>query len=111
MTAPPQCLIASEAAVKKHGLTPTARITGMASAGCAAARHGHRPGAVDAEADGALWLKIGDFDVIELNEASLHRRWLACGNSGFPTTPSTLIRTAAPLRWAIRSACRERGLR
>ncbi len=40
-------ILASEAAVKKHGLTPRARILGMASAGGAAAHHGHRPGAVD----------------------------------------------------------------
>ena len=46
-------IIASEAAVKAHGLTPRARILGMASAGGAAAHHGHRPGAGDAEADGA----------------------------------------------------------
>ena len=46
-------IVASEAAVKAHGLTPRARILGMASAGGAAAHHGHRPGAVDAQADGA----------------------------------------------------------
>ena len=46
-------IIASEAAVKEHGLTPRARILGMASAGGAAAHHGHRPGAGDAQADGA----------------------------------------------------------
>ncbi len=41
-------ILASEAAAKKHGLTPRARVLGMASAGGAAAHHGHRPGAVDA---------------------------------------------------------------
>ena len=49
-------ILASEAAVKKHGLTPRARILGLASAGGAAAHHGHRPGAGDAQADGAAWL-------------------------------------------------------
>ena len=48
-------IVASEAAVKAHGLTPRARILGMAAAGGAAAHHGHRPGAVDAQADGAPW--------------------------------------------------------
>ena len=43
----------------------------------AAAHHGHRPGAGDAEADGAAGLKIGDFDVIELNEAFASQA-LAC---------------------------------
>ena len=45
-------ILASEAAVKKHGLTPRARILGMAVGRRAAAHHGHRPGAVDAQADG-----------------------------------------------------------
>ena len=46
-------ILASEDAAKAHGLTPRARILGMASAGGAAADHGHRPGAVDQQADGA----------------------------------------------------------
>ena len=41
-------IVASEAAAKQHGLTPRAQILGMASAGGAAAHHGHRPGAGDA---------------------------------------------------------------
>jgi 3-oxoadipyl-CoA thiolase len=43
----------------------------------AAAHHGHRAGAVDAQADGAAGLKIGDFDLIEINEA-FASQGLAC---------------------------------
>lgn len=45
-------ILASEAAVKKHGLTPRAHPrTGLGRG--AAAHHGHRPGARDPQADGA----------------------------------------------------------
>ena len=46
-------IIASEAAAKKHGLTPLCAHHRHGVGRRAAARHGHRPGAVDAEADGA----------------------------------------------------------
>ena len=46
-------ILASEAAVKKHGLTPRARILGPRLGRGAAAHHGHRPGTGDQEADGA----------------------------------------------------------
>ena len=46
-------ILASEAAVKKHGLKPRARIARHGDGGRAAAHHGHRPGAGDPEADGA----------------------------------------------------------
>ena len=62
-------IIASEDAAKRHGLTPRARVVGDGDRRRAAAHHGHRPGAGDAEAAGALGLKLGDIDVIELNEA------------------------------------------
>jgi acetyl-CoA acetyltransferase len=35
---------------ERHGLTPRARVVGMATAGRGAAHHGHRPGAGHAEA-------------------------------------------------------------
>ena len=105
-------IIASEAAVKKHGLTPRARITRHGVGRRAAARHGHRPGAVDPEADGAA--RAEDRRLrrdraergVRLAGAGLPAPARAC-----PTTPSTSIRTAARSRSAIRSACRARGLR
>src|SRR6201989_2729662 len=70
-------LIASEAAVKKHGLTPTARITGMASAGVPPRVMGIGPVPSTQKLMARLGLKIGDFDVIELNEAFASQA-LAC---------------------------------
>ena len=46
-------LLADEATAAKNGLTPKARIVGMADGRCGAAHHGHRPGAGDAEGAGA----------------------------------------------------------
>ena len=62
-------LIASEAAVKKHGLTPVARIAGMATAGVPPRVMGIGPVPATQKLMARLGLKIGDFDVIELNEA------------------------------------------
>jgi acetyl-CoA acyltransferase len=63
-------LLASADAVRRYGLEPLARVGGGGGGGRAPAPHGHRPGAGQREADGpARKLAIGDFDVIELNEA------------------------------------------
>jgi len=70
-------LIASEAAVKKHGLTPTARITGMASAGVPPRVMGIGPVPSTRKLMERYGLKIDDFDVIELNEAFASQA-LAC---------------------------------
>ena len=70
-------LIASEAAVKKYGLKPLARITGMASAGVPPRVMGIGPVPSTRKLMERLRLKIGDFDVIELNEAFASQA-LAC---------------------------------
>ncbi len=70
-------LIASEAAVKKHGLTPQARIIGMASAGVPPRVMGIGPVPSTRKLMERYKLKIGDFDVIELNEAFASQA-LAC---------------------------------
>lgn len=70
-------LIASEAAVKKHNLKPYARITGMASAGVPPRVMGIGPVPSTQKLMARLGLKIGDFDVIELNEAFASQA-LAC---------------------------------
>ena len=70
-------IIASEAAVKKHGLTPIARITGMASAGVPPRVMGIGPVPSTQKLMARYGLKIGDFDVIELNEAFASQA-LAC---------------------------------
>jgi 3-oxoadipyl-CoA thiolase len=62
-------IIASEAAVKAHGLTPRARIVGMAAAGVPPRIMGIGPVPSTRKLMDRLRLKIGDFDVVELNEA------------------------------------------
>jgi 3-oxoadipyl-CoA thiolase len=70
-------LIASEAAVKQHGLTPIARIIGMAAAGVPPRVMGIGPVPSTQKLMARLGLKIGDFHVIELNEAFASQA-LAC---------------------------------
>ncbi|ATC24056.1 3-oxoadipyl-CoA thiolase [Caulobacter vibrioides] len=62
-------VIASEDAVKRHGLTPRARITGYASAGVEPRVMGIGPVPAVRKLMAKTGLAIGDFDVVELNEA------------------------------------------
>ncbi|HRE19906.1 MAG TPA: 3-oxoadipyl-CoA thiolase [Rhabdaerophilum sp.] len=62
-------IVASEAAAKKHGLTPIARVLGGATAGVAPRIMGIGPAPASKKLCARLGLKPGDFDVIELNEA------------------------------------------
>ncbi len=62
-------ILASEEAAKKHGLTPRARVIGMATAGVAPRIMGFGPAPASHKLLNRLGLKIGDIDVIELNEA------------------------------------------
>jgi 3-oxoadipyl-CoA thiolase len=62
-------IIATEAAARKHGLTPRARVLGMATAGVPPRVMGIGPVPATEKLMARLGLKIGDFDVIELNEA------------------------------------------
>lgn len=62
-------LLASEAAVKTHGLTPRGRILGMATAGVEPRVMGVGPVPASQKLMDKLGLTIGDFDLIELNEA------------------------------------------
>jgi 3-oxoadipyl-CoA thiolase len=62
-------IVASEAAAKAHGLTPRARILGLASAGVEPRVMGIGPVPATQKLMARLGLTIGDFDAIELNEA------------------------------------------
>lgn len=62
-------LVASEAAVKRFGLTPMARITGLATAGVEPAIMGMGPVPASQKLMARLGLSIADFSRIELNEA------------------------------------------
>ena len=62
-------LLASEDAVRRHGLTPRARILGSAVAGVPPRIMGIGPAPATLKLLARLGMKIGDFDTIELNEA------------------------------------------
>jgi len=62
-------LIASAAAAGTYGLTPRARIVGMATAGLAPRIMGFGPSPASKKALAQAGLTIGQMDVIELNEA------------------------------------------
>jgi acetyl-CoA acyltransferase len=62
-------IIASEAAARKYGLTPIARVLGGAAAGIAPRIMGMGPAPATKKLCARLGLTPRDFDVIELNEA------------------------------------------
>ncbi|HYQ53680.1 MAG TPA: 3-oxoadipyl-CoA thiolase [Pseudomonas sp.] len=62
-------ILASAEAVKRHGLTPRARVLGMASAGVAPRVMGIGPVPAVRKLTERLGVAVSDFDVIELNEA------------------------------------------
>jgi 3-oxoadipyl-CoA thiolase len=70
-------ILASEAAVQRHGLTARARVLGMASAAVPPRVMGIGPVPSTQKLMQRLRLKIGDFDLIELNEAFASQS-LAC---------------------------------
>jgi 3-oxoadipyl-CoA thiolase len=62
-------IIASEAAARRYGLTPRARVLGGAVAGVAPRIMGIGPAPASEKLLARLGLKIADMDVVELNEA------------------------------------------
>jgi acetyl-CoA acyltransferase len=62
-------LLASEAAVRRHGLTPRARVVASATAGVAPRIMGMGPAPATRKVLAKANLTISDMDVIELNEA------------------------------------------
>jgi acetyl-CoA acyltransferase len=62
-------LLASEAAARRHGLTPRARVVGAAVAGVEPRIMGIGPAPATQKLLARLGLKIGQMDVVELNEA------------------------------------------
>jgi 3-oxoadipyl-CoA thiolase len=70
-------ILASEAAVKTHGLKPRGKILGMASAAVPPRIMGIGPVPSTRKLMERLGLEIGDFDLIELNEA-FASQGLAC---------------------------------
>jgi 3-oxoadipyl-CoA thiolase len=62
-------LLASAEAVRRHGLTPRARVLGMATAGVPPRTMGMGPVPATRRLCDRLKVEVADFDVIELNEA------------------------------------------
>jgi 3-oxoadipyl-CoA thiolase len=62
-------VVASEAAAVRHGLVPRARVLGMATAGVPPRVMGIGPAPATQKLVARLGMKVGDFDVVELNEA------------------------------------------
>src|SRR5690348_8934242 len=70
-------IIASEEAARRHGLTPRARVLGMASAGVPPRIMGIGPVPSTQKLMARLGLRMADFDAVELNEAFASQA-LAC---------------------------------
>jgi len=62
-------ILASEAAAQRHGLTPLARVIGVASAGCAPRLMGIGPVPATRRLLARTGMRLDQVDVIELNEA------------------------------------------
>jgi 3-oxoadipyl-CoA thiolase len=70
-------VLASGAAAKRHGLTPRARVIGMASAGASPRIMGIGPVAAVRKLEVRFAISVADYDAIELNEAFASQA-LAC---------------------------------
>jgi acetyl-CoA acyltransferase len=77
-------LLASEAAVKKHGLTPRVRVVTSAAAGVAPRIMGIGPIPASRKALQRAGLSIADMDVIELNEAFASQALAVLRQLGIP---------------------------
>jgi 3-oxoadipyl-CoA thiolase len=77
-------VIASEQATSRYGLTPRARILGMAATGVQPRIMGIGPVSASQKLMNNLGLSIGDFDVIELNEAFASQSLAVLRQLGLP---------------------------
>jgi acetyl-CoA acyltransferase len=77
-------LLASESAAQRHGLTPKARVVAAASAGVAPRIMGIGPAPASRKLFAKTNLKIGQMDVIELNEAFASQALAVLRDLGVP---------------------------
>ncbi len=77
-------ILATEGGVRRHGLTPLARVTGGATAGVAPRVMGIGPAPATEKLCAQLGLKPGDFDLIELNEAFASQALAVLRRLGLP---------------------------
>lgn len=83
-------LIASEAAVAKHKLTPIARVVGGATAGVPPRIMGIGPAPATRKLCARLGLSLSEFDVIELNEAFAAQAIAVMRDLGLPEDSDVL---------------------
>jgi 3-oxoadipyl-CoA thiolase len=83
-------ILASGSAAKAQGLKPRARVLGMATAGVAPRVMGIGPVPAVEKLLARLKLKIGDFDVIELNEAFASQSLAVLRGLGLPDDAETV---------------------
>jgi len=77
-------ILATEAGMKRHGLTPLARITGGATAGVSPRIMGIGPVPATEKLCAYLGLRPADFDLIELNEAFASQALAVLRRLGLP---------------------------
>jgi 3-oxoadipyl-CoA thiolase len=77
-------IIASADAVERHGLTPRARVLGMASAGVPPRVMGIGPVPSTRKLMERLGFKISDFDIVEINEAFASQSLACLRHLGLP---------------------------
>jgi 3-oxoadipyl-CoA thiolase len=77
-------LLASEAAVKRHGLTPKARVVAAATAGVAPRIMGMGPAPATRKVLAKAGLSLAQMDVIELNEAFASQALAVLRDLGIP---------------------------
>ena len=77
-------LLASEAAVKRHGLTPKARVVAAAAAGVAPRIMGMGPAPATRKVLAKAGLSLGQMDAIELNEAFASQSLAVLRDLGIP---------------------------
>jgi acetyl-CoA acyltransferase len=77
-------LVASEAAARKHGLTPRARVVAVATAGVAPRIMGFGPAPATRKVLEKAGLKLSDIGVIELNEAFAAQALAVTRDLGLP---------------------------
>ncbi|MGH8252340.1 MAG: 3-oxoadipyl-CoA thiolase [Steroidobacteraceae bacterium] len=77
-------IVASETAARRHGLRPLARVLGAAFAGVEPRIMGIGPAPASQKLMARLGLAIGDFDVIELNEAFASQALAVLRKLGLP---------------------------
>jgi len=83
-------LVASEAAVEKHSLTPIARVVGGATAGVPPRIMGIGPAPATRKLCARHGIALSEFDVIELNEAFASQAVAVMRDLGLPEESETL---------------------